>query len=126
MKTIRINRSKWLRGTGSVGTYLWSNCWQGGCCLGHVIHQVSKCGWEELNNIPAPHEFYTKKSILTGDHGCNNTFTELAMEINDDSDITDKEREKKLNALGKKNGIKFVFYGDGNPHGDEGLEDYDD
>ena len=66
MKKIRINRKKWARASfeGYEGR-LWNAGEGKGCCLGHLIHQVSKCSWDKLDGLITPDDFYTKVGILT-------------------------------------------------------------
>ncbi len=112
MKIITIDRRKWLR--GRLDSCLWNGHEQKGCCLGHVIHQTTKCKWEALDLLDAPIEFFKKESLLTEPTGVlgdirNNSLTDTAMGINDDVNITDVEREERLIALFKKYKIKLVF-----------------
>ena len=118
MKTITISRAKWLRGNNSKVNYLWCNDRQAGCCLGHVIHQTSRCSWKKIEGLMQPEEFFQQDSILTNSDTYNdltnpvisdNQFARDAMEINDNSLITEKEREKQLKNLFKKHKIKLVF-----------------
>jgi hypothetical protein len=120
MKIVRINRKKWIRGKYSpegefVETSLWDPNIEAGCCLGHAIHQVSGCSWKKLSFVSSPQGILKGKSFLTTrDHGYsevyNNALAKDAMEINDNSSISDKIREKRLISLFKKNKIKLEFY----------------
>lgn len=112
MKTIRIDRDKWLRGKGVFRNLLWCPKREAGCCLGHAIHQTAKCAWKDLARKPAPRMYYDKPSFLT--HFCHdglehNEFAEEAMVIND-ADISEASREKRLIKLFAKNNIKLEFY----------------
>ena len=114
MKTIRINRAKWLRGSvGGNNNYLWCSERQAGCCLGHAIHQTAKCSWNDLRNKPTPPFYYSKPSFLTKfePYGfTSNHFADEAMSINDANDISEEQREKLLTALFAENNIKLKFY----------------
>lgn len=118
MKTIRIDRKKWSRGTHS-SNFLWVESRQRGCCLGHVIHQTAKCSWNKLENLSTPEDFYKGESMLTKDKSFDewsdrdNAFSHAAMKHND-AMITEKDREKELVKLFKKNGLNLQFYGEDN------------
>ncbi len=119
MKTIRINRGKWMNGREGefFETSLWNAELNAGCCLGHAIHQVKKCSWNQLNDCGTPESVYHSNSFLTQmDDGwletaVDNKFAQEAMKINDDHKLSDKEREQKLIKLFKKNGFKLQFTG---------------
>jgi len=117
MRTIKINREKWLRGGGL--SYLWSNDLKKGCCLGHAIHQTQRCSWNELNLLCDPHQFFKRKIDVLGltetnrpiyDDTYSSGFTVSAEHINDDATINDTEREKQLIKLFEQNKIKLEFY----------------
>jgi hypothetical protein len=118
MKTFRIDRKKWLRGMSTVENSLWCADRQAGCCLGHVIHQTTKCSWDDLESLREPKKFYKKPSILTEirfsfpDYGnlVNNTLALEAMVINDDAMCSDEDREKDLKELFNRHGYNLEFY----------------
>lgn len=119
MKTIRINRAKWLRGNGFnhdggfKANYLWCPDRKAGCCLGHAIHQTAKCAWKDLSRMTMPTMHYIKPSFLTefGPDGlASNALAIEAMNINDANDISEEQREKRLIKLFAKNNIKLEFY----------------
>jgi hypothetical protein len=109
MKTIKIKRSKWLRGnrismlrnhTGEM------------CCLGFAIKQISKVSNSKITLKYGPSGVFTKKSFLTcTTHGdvSNNNLASKAIKINDNPVITDSEREEKLKDLFQENGYNIVF-----------------
>jgi hypothetical protein len=122
MKTITISRKRWLRGDmKSVDGYslLWCNDKRRGCCLGHAIHQIERCTWNQLASMFTPNDFFRENTpnkmsgmfvdFAEGEVCDDSTFTNEAIAINDNDSITDKEREKELKALFKKNGLKLVF-----------------
>jgi len=113
MKTIRINRAKWLRGRVEKMTYLWCPDRKAGCCLGHAIHQTAKCAWKDLNRKTMPSMHYSKPSFLTefGPDGLiSNALAIEAMHINDAYDISEALREERLTELFAENNIKLEFY----------------
>ena len=115
MKTIRIDRKKWLRGRiDDQVNYLWCSKRQAGCCLGHAIHQTAKCSWKDLDQMAIPTMYYNKPSFLTefGPDGAYimNNFAELATYINDANEPSEPEREWLLTELFAKNNIKLEFY----------------
>jgi hypothetical protein len=117
MKTIRINRAKWLRGKTSPyqKNYLWCSKRQAGCCLGHAIHQTTKCSWKDLEKIDNPRTYYSRESFLTEPtfhvNGFkNNEFALAAMDLNDDIRVDSTVREELLIKLFAENNIKLEFY----------------
>ena len=124
MKTVRINRKKWLRGSkdpqgNEASSYLWNNECNAGCCLGHVIHQTNKVPYNNLHQLSSPEDFFHGASILTnydseyyGDESVvtNNLFTQKAMMFNDDKYCDQLTRETKLIELFAENNIKLEFY----------------
>lgn len=114
MKTIRINRAKWLRGKTSQKNYLWCSKRQAGCCLGHAIHQTTKCSWKDLDKIDNPRTYYSRESFLTESifdvNGLkNNQFALAAMDLND-TIVDSTVREELLIKLFAENNIKLEFY----------------
>ncbi len=92
MKTIRIDRKRWIkyaryerRGN--------KNC---GCALGFAIHQVAKCAWSEVNGykVTGSKLQTLRENNVTG--------------INDYEN--DPEREEKLKTVFEKCGFKLEFY----------------
>ena len=119
MKTIRIDRKKWLRGKEAnnngefVPSYLWCPDRHAGCCLGHAIHQTTNCSWKDLAGKAIPEVYYRRTSFLTDlrtDGPANNSFANEAMSINDEPDISEALREERLTELFAENNIKLEFY----------------
>lgn len=110
MLKLVIKRSKWLRGDDSE-SYLLRESDNKMCCLGFLAR---KCGLapKEIRGHMTPEDTYSTKfptSIV--DKSTANTRTcGTLMTINDDPDLTDAERERKLTALFKriKIGVRFV------------------
>lgn len=117
-KKIRIDRTKWARGkTFGTTNWLWSWATNKGCCLGHAIHQVSKCSWLKLSNSASPDLFFKRSSFLTymvpnknGSIVINNRLADLAIEYNDAPFISDSDREETLIKLFKEHGYELEFY----------------
>jgi len=122
---IRIDRKMWLRGfknsSGDIMTaVLFKKDQNAGCCLGHFIHQTTKCGWSKLNNLSTPEDYYTKankknplvyKVMDDFIHRVSNSrFTRGAMKINDNQHISDQKREENLKALFLEYGYTLEFY----------------
>jgi hypothetical protein len=122
MKTFRIDRKKWLRGESTTENLLWCADRKAGCCLGHVIHQTTKCSWDDLESLGEPKKFYKKSSMLTeisvdtefsfDDYVSleNNRLAQEAMLINDDVMCSDEDREKDLKDLFNRHGYNLEFY----------------
>ena len=120
MKTFRIDRKKWLRGGSTFENRLWCAQRQAGCCLGHVIHQTTKCSWDDLEGLGEPKKFYKQPSMLTeyssdlSYHNYvyleNNRLAQEAMLINDETLTPDDVREEQLKELFNKHGYNLEFY----------------
>lgn len=118
MKTIRINRKKWACDPAKWQSELFNTAENRGCCLGHVIHQIKKCAWSDLANLGCPDEYYKGDTLLTTKINCiaysrarDNQLSSAAININDDSRLSTKEKEKQLKSLFKKHDINLEFYG---------------
>jgi len=95
-----------------------------GCCLGHFIHQTTKCAWSKLNILPTPENYYTKANkknplvIEAVYHELGGSFSDIAnspfacraMGINDCLNINDEQREEELKDLFFSEGYILEFY----------------
>lgn len=117
-----INRKRWMRGNRDSERFkhrsqLWHRGADAGCCLGHAMHQVCKIQLADLHGIAFPNGTmqYQKPNFEKFCSGgkdflfADTQFSQEAAAINDDGNISDKEREKKLKALFKENGLKLTF-----------------
>lgn len=103
-KTVRINRRRWLRGTGSLTSCLWDPTRQQGCCLGHAAKQLNSYTWDDLAYVSSP-----KESDIPGCRG--DTDMRLVIKVNDSRDMTEKSRERQLRRLFKNLfGIRLLFF----------------
>ncbi len=105
VKTFIVKRSRWLRGKGSDSYLRHKNGHQ--CCLGFVGRQCNIAAKDLLlRGLPGhlPGELLMRFPELTG----SESWSDFAI-INDSPEISDKEREKKLKELAKKNGFRFKF-----------------
>lgn len=122
MKTIKIKRSKWLRGDNKppVRSILCDPFTEHKCCLGFALNQIYKIPTKLMMGMACPMDVCkTENSFVRKAKNSNLLLsptgyvdTELscqAMEINDDHIITDEEREQKLTTLFKKHGFKLIF-----------------
>ena len=115
--TVTIDRLKWRRGGSSHNdeegkTQLLND---GGrmCCLG--FHAVQICGAspEEIKGIADPQRV---EILLVGlqrfdNSDANSYFSASAMAINDEEDIDNEERERRLSELADRHGFRYVFEG---------------
>lgn len=121
MKKIRINRKMWRRG-GNIHdqakgrTKLYDKDHNVGCCLGHLVHKISKCAWDELNGKEYPKQFYKKPNVMCEENAFlglrNSEFVKKAVNTNDEPSLNESERETKLIALFATKGFELEFYGD--------------
>lgn len=121
---VRISRAKWSRGHSENALLLkHSKVELSGnktarrgnmCCLGFACLAVGAKRKDILDvGLPACTEKLlpglTEKSPYRTGFIDDTDFSQSAAEINDDSTITDKQRQKKLRNLADENGFKFVF-----------------
>lgn len=117
-----IDRSKWRCGgeTGENAKGFGSTRLLNGegymCCLGQIAKQLGYIN-ADLIGLGEPYELHDddeknfEENILVNSDTCNTDLTSDAMSINDDADITIKERERQLKARFKEEGISLVFVG---------------
>lgn len=112
MKKFTVRRSKWLRGKGDG--YLLND--EGKmCCLGFAVNQICKVPKKKLLDTFRPCDVLesTKETTFTTISYENviidKHFVEEAIEVNDDSTISDSGREELLTEIFKENGIKVTF-----------------
>lgn len=109
-KEIVINRAKWRTATHGEGTIELLNNEGYKCCLGFLVGQTTKCKIKDhctpSSCSKPPKEFEKSKA-----YECE-SIENLAMGINDNKSLTDKEREKELKKLFSKKSklykLKFV------------------
>jgi hypothetical protein len=120
--TVKISRAKWSRGNCNLENQLLvqkgntkiNKHFKSGnmCCLGFACLAMGAKRFNILG-IPFPDQTTIDLPGLNkeGQHGglVNTAFSEAAAKINDDPMITDRNREKQLRALARKNGFRFVF-----------------
>jgi len=124
MRNFVIDRSKWRCGdfgqnAKGLGDTSLLNKEGYMCCLGHIARQL-KWPKDKILERGCPDgvcldSLHVNKSVLLSkddDHGWfDSDFTRLAIEINDDNDLSQKTRERRLVRLGKKYGLNITFTG---------------
>ncbi len=119
MKTLIIDRKKWLRGEGDSESYLLRLSDEKMCCLGIYLES---CGIERarLLNRASPaalsastmETFPEEAKWLICTNGLRfrhpNKVSKL-MEINDESSFSEEEREVEISEIFLENGIKVEF-----------------
>ena len=120
-RKVNINRAGWVNGRHGHASAL-LNSYGEKCCLGFAIHQITRCPLRKLQDETYdtgkldPTDFFTRRSFLTDLDGsgevCNNAFADRAIEINDDCNLSDTEREAQLITLFKENDITLTFTGE--------------
>lgn len=117
MRIITIDRKKWLAGDNChLTSVLWDEHAQQGCCLGHMIHQVSRVSWDQLAAFGTPGTFYKKQDkyglVTKAEHSIvSSPFSQAAMAINDNPNISRSEKEVQLKKLFRKHKLKLIFKG---------------
>ena len=111
-----IDRSQWrcggFRGYGKGETFLLNKegymCCLGFRCLAHD-ETLDILSHQNPNEVAgAPKKLKKSETLCT-------RFAESAIEINDDEDITNEVRERRLRALAKRNNEKWIFVGEYGP-----------
>lgn len=115
MKKFTIDRSKWAR--GSLNGCLLEDTGQM-CSLGFALNQICKISKTELLFQSTPKDvLVSKNTIFTFldtfssyiPEVKDKPFVDTIIEINDSNSLTDKQREKMLTRLFKKQNIKVTF-----------------
>lgn len=122
MREFIIDRSKWKAGgfhtKNEIGIGPTCLLNESGymCCLGQISRQL---GWPiyMIKNYASPSDAYccikdtkvNKKILLNKED--DSEFAIEAMKINDDSKLSNRQRESKLKSLGKKFGLDIKFVG---------------
>ena len=116
-KEFTIDRAEWVNGgrdpdkSGESGLL---NPEDNACCLGFY---ANACGvpWDKLFNMDTPRELLTTRRItlplMLDEHKCTSYFARLCMDINDESSLCAKERERQLRAAFKEHDVKIKFVG---------------
>ena len=98
-----INRKRWMRGTDEG--LLLSSTSRRMCCVGFYARKLGMkpC---EISDIPGLEDTKRGRDVCTWvDH---NDLGKL-YNVNDESTITDREREAKIRKLFKKHGVRVKF-----------------
>lgn len=116
MQQLIIDRSKWRTG-GSVsnkdlkyGKTQLLNTQGMMCCLGFYCEQIENVSKEHLLEMTFPEEvdIICSTSILIREY-VDTVFTEHAININDDSDISSEEREKAIIKHFNEINVEVIF-----------------
>lgn len=121
MKKLTIERSKWLSPAPEDSNTAMYNS-KKMCCLGHLAHKVYGVPKSVLRNTSSPESVANKTkllddSVLLSPDEIGNSFfrkhhtffSDYAMRINDDRNLSRKERETKLKRLFAEQDIKLTF-----------------
>lgn len=111
-----IDRKKWCRGGkgGKGGKSALVNGLKNMCCLGFL---GAACGFSkvEMYLVPTPEAMKIEDErskwpeLICDPFGYNTSITEKLIDVNDDSILKERTREKNIITLGKKAGINFQF-----------------
>lgn len=115
VKSFEIDRSKWYRGRGSMGSYLLNGYGQM-CCLGFY---ALACGLpeEEIRIVEEPSSVIEDQSdwesFLINEYEFGGVINSMdcnrLMEVNDDEHMDDKERESIITEVFKAHDIDVTF-----------------
>ena len=111
MLKVEVNRKRWGRGTGD-GSLLRDGKM---CCLGFVCRKVGLSA-EEIKHTGEPIDVVVGEKVPKAMRGLYNKKLDGRSKVcralvryNDDSVLSDKQREKKIISYGRKAGIEFTF-----------------
>lgn len=130
MKTLRINRAKWLS-ADFVEAYKQTNNYIDSsllnsetgrrCCLGFAVQQC-RVPLADYVNIGMPSDLGSEAKTLLyrgfpdlfedSEDFCDSKTGDLLAKANDDKHLSPERRERKIISLFKKIGVRVVFYGD--------------
>lgn len=113
-KTFTIQRSKWLRGEGNTKSSLLRTEDGKQCCLGQVM---SQCGVpdNELREVGEPSDISDQdieiEALCEWDLGTRHQHPSIGrmIEINDDEETEEFERESRLCELAQQAGFSLQF-----------------
>jgi hypothetical protein len=105
LTSCKIDRKTWLRGEGADRSWLLR---QDGkmCCLGQMAIQAGFTS-AQINGVRSPKDLNWKQ--MEGDYTGNGNTVNKLMGVNDDSTITNKDREKMIIKLAARKRIKVKF-----------------
>lgn len=111
MKTLTIDRKRWLCGEGSENSELYRPKDRKMCCLGFFARQICGAKVEDIKGKDGPGDTtFEWPEWLLQDRITTDKCYRL-METNDVEILTTKERESKVKKMFAKKDIKTVFVG---------------
>ena len=116
MSHYTVDRKTWLRGEGSHKSYLLRACDGKMCCLGHVALQ---CGFtsEEITAVDCPGALRSPAAMEKWPawffNSIGNQANEMtdAMATNDEQDLPEGERERRIAEIFAEHGDVLEFVG---------------
>lgn len=105
LKTVRISRRRWLRGTDK-GTLRNSHGKQ--CCLGFVCREYGLKA-KDIKGIDIPSSLSLILNPDLPEWLLESKDVNLAVEANDDVSLSDRQREKEIRVIFARNGLRAVF-----------------
>jgi len=108
MKKLVIDREKWQRGDMEGHTYLLNPQNRRMCCLGFdaINEGLSK---SQINGVTEPEDLNVKINGITFKNLKHTNVTLKLMHANDNTEISEEKREKKITSLFKKIGREVEF-----------------
>ncbi len=103
-----VNRSRWLRGEGFERSFLLRQSDSKMCCFGFL---AMACGYteNEIKSVREPCSVKNTDLFPLLIHENENGEVDSLMDINDDADSTNEQREQELTELFKELNIEIVF-----------------
>lgn len=115
-KVLRISRKRWARGQRTE-TWLYSSADKTMCCLGFAARQLCGAKIGDIKNRGTPGAvqkvFADDLPWLISDVECwrggDSEESDALVELNDSTDLTDRERERGIRKVFAEHGVKVVF-----------------
>lgn len=112
MIRVVVNKRRWLRGDDENSKLLRVKD-NKMCCIGFLARELG-CKRKDIAEVGMLCGVKTEAAqAFNRDYGLSGTgyMTPLdkAYEVNDDTDLNDKERMRQLREIGKEMGVRFVF-----------------
>jgi len=119
MEKLTINRKEWLRGEGDIASALYRSLDNKKCCLGIALISggipeeflIDLCSPVDIRPLDIPDTYYWFLEEEEIDTLINSSDTCRLMDINDDTTISDNEREALIIEIFAMHDIDVNFVG---------------
>lgn len=110
MITVKIDRSKWLRGEGAENSYLLRSADNQMCCLGFVAKQLLGMKDDQISGVPEIEIHRLANAVPSKSYVALNNAVDELYTANDAINLEAHEREALLKEIAETIGLEFQFY----------------